>query len=107
MEFPIVIILVARRATQRSGLRFVMARERAHEFRHSVDDLVPIHVQLKRILLVLRDLIEHMVSMAGRTGNGALRVPLPGTENRLVGGKGSRRRQQNENGDEKWAGHSD
>jgi len=84
VKFPIIVIFVARRAAQRSGFRFVVTSKRAHEIRRALDNLVGIDIQLKRIFLVLGNLIQHVLIMARRIRNSALRIPFPGTENRLL-----------------------
>src|SRR5207302_3323940 len=86
MEFPVVLVLSARSATQRPGLRFKVAAQSSDEFRRPFDDLVAVEIELKWIFLVLCDLVEDVFIMARGIGNHALRVSLPGTKNRLVGG---------------------
>ena len=64
VKFPVVLVFVARRATQRSGFRFEATRERSHEIRRALDDFVGINIQLEGIFLIPRDLIQHVLIMA-------------------------------------------
>ena len=107
VKLPIIVILVARCAAQSARFRFVAARQSAHELRRAIDNLVAIQVQLKGIPFVFGDLIEHMLVVARRARNRALRLPFPGSEDRFVGRPKAGNHPTNKNNDEQRAAHED
>ena len=79
VELPIVVLAGVRRATQRALLGVILARQRPHEFRVAIHDLVAVHVHLFGVFLVGSNLIEDVLIVAGRVRDAAFRLAFPRT----------------------------
>src|SRR5215467_16330503 len=96
MELPVVFIPVRTCATEHARFRLIVTGDCAHEVGRAIDDLVGIDIQLKWLLPVLGDLIEHVLVMTGRIWHGALGLAFPGTKDGFHGLRRGRYRGEEE-----------
>ena len=77
VKLPVVLFAGIAGTTQRFLFAMILTGQSAHEFRGSIDDLVGVEIQLRKIFLVNGKLIEHMLIVAGRIWDRAFGFAFP------------------------------